>query len=259
MTTYPITAPATSEITSASGTRAFQIAWGLALCFYFVEYAARSAPAVMIPQLSLAFGTTAVGVSAILGAYYYTYSLTSLIAGAALDRVGAKRAVPIGLFILAVGCGLSALCPVKRDGRLRREVAARRWLGLCFYRRCLSRHARFLGTLAGHRHWGHTVSRDAGRFGRSVRGRTSARTRSCVASRLAFAGRGKSRDWCIAVCNRSYRNRPASREYRLGVGVGSLPGRISKPAVVSVRRSGGTPFCAHDHRRHDMGCRLLSA
>jgi len=109
MTTQPITASLPSEAASASRTRAFQVAWGLALCFYFVEYAARSAPAVMIPQLSLAFGTTAVGVSAILGAYYYTYSLTSLIAGAALDRVGAKKAVPVGIFILALGCLLFAL------------------------------------------------------------------------------------------------------------------------------------------------------
>ena len=37
------------------------IAWALALVFYFLEYAARSSPAVMIPQLSAAFGTTAVG------------------------------------------------------------------------------------------------------------------------------------------------------------------------------------------------------
>jgi len=109
MTTYAITAPPTSEIISASRTRAFQVAWGLALCFYFLEYAARSAPAVMIPNLSLAFGTTAVGVSAILGTYYYTYSITSLIAGAALDRVGAKKAIPIGIFILAVGCLLFGL------------------------------------------------------------------------------------------------------------------------------------------------------
>ena len=110
MTTQPITAsPITYEATSASRIRAFQLAWGLALCFYFLEYAARSAPAVMIPHLSLAFGTTAVGVSAILGTYYYTYSITSLIAGAALDRVGAKKAVPIGIFILAVGCLLFSL------------------------------------------------------------------------------------------------------------------------------------------------------
>ncbi|MGO9516844.1 MAG: MFS transporter [Candidatus Korobacteraceae bacterium] len=105
MTTQPITASSiTYEATSASRIRAFQYAWALALCFYFLEYAARSAPAVMIPHLSLAFGTTAVGVSAILGSYYYTYSLSSFVAGAALDRVGAKRAVPIGIFVLAVGC-----------------------------------------------------------------------------------------------------------------------------------------------------------
>src|ERR1700688_669720 len=104
MTTKPF--PASLNPQAASGWRihGFQIAWGLALCFYFLEYASRSAPAVMIQHLSAAFGTTAIGVSAILGTYYYTYSISSLIAGAALDRVGAKIAVPIGIFILAVGC-----------------------------------------------------------------------------------------------------------------------------------------------------------
>src|SRR6266436_2821200 len=48
-------------------------------------------------------------VSAILGTYYYTYSITSLIAGAALDRVGAKKAVPVGIFILAIGCLLFSI------------------------------------------------------------------------------------------------------------------------------------------------------
>src|SRR5207302_434142 len=94
----------TPEAASGWRTRGFQIAWGLALCFYFLEYASRSAPAVMIQHLTAAFGTTAIGVSAILGTYYYTYSITSLIAGAALDRAGAKKAVPVGIFILAVGC-----------------------------------------------------------------------------------------------------------------------------------------------------------
>ncbi len=86
MTTTPITTAAVPEATTTSRTRAFQIAWGLAMCFYFLEYASRSAPAVMIPELTRAFGMTAVGVSAILGTYYYTYSVTSLIAGGALDR-----------------------------------------------------------------------------------------------------------------------------------------------------------------------------
>jgi MFS family permease len=58
----------------------------------------------MIPQLQQAFGRTSVGVGNILGSYYYTYSLTSLIAGLALDRVGAKYVVPIGSCILGIGC-----------------------------------------------------------------------------------------------------------------------------------------------------------
>src|SRR5712692_11400016 len=109
MTTKPITVAIQSDAASAWRIRAYQIAWALGLCFYFLEYASRSAPAVMIQHLATAFGTTALGVSAILGTYYYTYSATSLIAGAALDRVGAKKAVPVGIFILAIGCLLFAI------------------------------------------------------------------------------------------------------------------------------------------------------
>jgi len=72
--------------------------------FYFLEYAVRSSPAVMIPELEGSFHTTALGLSAILGAYYYTYSTMSLVAGAALDRLGAKRTVPVGAAILGIGC-----------------------------------------------------------------------------------------------------------------------------------------------------------
>src|SRR5271154_2675056 len=85
-------------------TRAFAIAWGFTVVFYFLEYAVRSSPAVMIPELESAFNTTALGISAILGAYYYTYSTMSLVAGAALDHLGAKRTVPVGAAILGIGC-----------------------------------------------------------------------------------------------------------------------------------------------------------
>ena len=85
-------------------TRAFVIAWGITVIFYFLEYAVRSCPAVMIPELESSFHTTALGISAILGAYYYTYSTMSLVAGAALDHLGAKRTVPVGAVILGIGC-----------------------------------------------------------------------------------------------------------------------------------------------------------
>lgn len=85
-------------------TRGFVIAWAFTVVFYFLEYAVRSCPAVMIPELESSFHTTALGISAILGAYYYTYSTMSLVAGAALDHLGAKRTVPVGAAILGIGC-----------------------------------------------------------------------------------------------------------------------------------------------------------
>ena len=88
---------------------AYAIAWGFAAVFYFLEYASRSAPAVMIPELSQAFGVTALGVSTILGLYYYTYSTTSLVAGVLLDRFGARYVVPSGMALLAIGCLLFAV------------------------------------------------------------------------------------------------------------------------------------------------------
>jgi MFS family permease len=85
-------------------TRAFMIAWVFTVVLYLLEYAVRSSPAVMIPELESSFHTTALGISAILGAYYYTYSTMSLVAGAALDHLGAKRTVPVGAAILGIGC-----------------------------------------------------------------------------------------------------------------------------------------------------------
>ena len=84
--------------------RSFIIAWAFTVVFYFLEYAVRSSPSVMIPELQAWFQTTALGISAILGVYYYIYSSMSLIAGPALDYLGAKRTVPIGVAILGIGC-----------------------------------------------------------------------------------------------------------------------------------------------------------
>lgn len=85
---------------------AYRFAWGVALVFYFIEYLVRAAPAVMLPELSTAFSVDTVGVSAIVGMYYYTYSVTSLVAGAALDRFGARVPIATGLSLLGLGCVL---------------------------------------------------------------------------------------------------------------------------------------------------------
>jgi len=63
----------------------------------------------MMPELSKAFGVGPIVVSSILGAYYYTYSITSLIAGVLLDKVGPKYVVPGGMAVLGLGCVLFAI------------------------------------------------------------------------------------------------------------------------------------------------------
>jgi MFS family permease len=78
-------------------------AWLLVAVYYLYQYALRSAPSVMMPELTEAFGVDALGVSAIVGMFYYGYSPFSLVAGAAIDRYGAKRIVPLGAALVGVG------------------------------------------------------------------------------------------------------------------------------------------------------------
>ena len=89
---------------SKSYTKYYVIAWVFGLVFYFLDYVIRSAPAVMIPELSQSFSVSEVGLVVIIGTYYYTYSTCSLIAGIALDRFGAKYSLFAGALILGVGC-----------------------------------------------------------------------------------------------------------------------------------------------------------
>jgi len=86
-----------------TGQTGFIIAWGFCLLFYFGQYALRSAPGVMVPELTTAFGLTTLGVSSLVGLYYYTYSTFAIIAGASLDRYGPKYAIPVGILLTAVG------------------------------------------------------------------------------------------------------------------------------------------------------------
>jgi MFS family permease len=84
------------------------LAWLLVLFYYFYQYALRSAPSVMIPQLSDAYGLSAVGVASIIGLFYYGYSPFSLITGASLDRLGLKMVIPVGAVAVGIGAILFA-------------------------------------------------------------------------------------------------------------------------------------------------------
>ncbi|MCV9929938.1 MFS transporter [Flavobacterium sp. LS1R49] len=87
-----------------SYTKYYVIAWVFGLVFYFLDYVIRSAPAVMIPELSHSFSVSEIQLVAIIGTYYYTYSTCSLIAGIALDKFGAKYSLFAGALILGIGC-----------------------------------------------------------------------------------------------------------------------------------------------------------
>jgi MFS family permease len=88
--------------------KAAGVAWLITAVYYFYQYTLRSAPAVMMPQLSEAFGLSAMGVASMVGLFYWGYSPFSLVAGAALDRLGPRRVVPLGAAAVGVGALLFA-------------------------------------------------------------------------------------------------------------------------------------------------------
>ena len=87
----------------SKGIRAAGVAWLITAVYYFYQYTLRSAPAVMMPQLSEAFSLSAMGVASLAGLFYWGYSPFSLVAGVLMDRIGPRRVVPIGA--AAVGGG----------------------------------------------------------------------------------------------------------------------------------------------------------
>src|SRR6188508_2435619 len=90
------------------GAQTAVVAWLLTAVYYFYQYSLRSAPAVMMPELSQAFGLSAMGVASLAGLFYYGYSPFSLVAGVAMDRLGPRRVVPIGAATVGIGALLFA-------------------------------------------------------------------------------------------------------------------------------------------------------
>jgi MFS family permease len=79
------------------------VSWLLVAVFYFYQYILRSAPSVMVPQLTDAFGLSALGMASLIGLFYYGYSPFSLVAGAAMDRLGPKNVLPIAAAVVGIG------------------------------------------------------------------------------------------------------------------------------------------------------------
>jgi MFS family permease len=92
----------------SEGTKAASVAWVVTALYYFYQYTLRSAPAVMMPQLSEAFSLSAMGVASLAGLFYWSYSPFSLVAGVLMDRIGPRRVVPLGAAAVGVGALLFA-------------------------------------------------------------------------------------------------------------------------------------------------------
>jgi MFS family permease len=91
-----------------SAVRTATVAWLITAVYYFYQYTLRSAPAVMMPELSQAFGLTATGVASMVGLFYFGYSPFSLVAGVTMDRLGPRKVVPLGAAAVGIGALLFA-------------------------------------------------------------------------------------------------------------------------------------------------------
>ena len=97
-----------TKVDRSTRLRVATVSWLLTAVFYFYQYAMRSAPAVMMPQLSDAFGLSAMAVASIVGLFYYGYSPFSLVAGAAMDRLGPRSLLPFAAITVGIGALLFA-------------------------------------------------------------------------------------------------------------------------------------------------------
>lgn len=85
-------------------TRLLLLAWLLGAVFYFLDYVVRTSPAVMLHPLATQFGITPLQAGSLLGSYFITYSLCSLVAGLSIDHLGPRTPLVAGCVILAIGC-----------------------------------------------------------------------------------------------------------------------------------------------------------
>jgi MFS family permease len=104
----PVNTHPEEDVRTGTSGRTAAIAWAVAAVYYFYQYALRSAPSVMMPQLSAAYGLSVLSVASIVGLFYYGYSPFSLVAGVALDRLGPRKVLPIGAAAVGVGALLFA-------------------------------------------------------------------------------------------------------------------------------------------------------
>lgn len=82
--------------------------WGLGAAFFLVEYPARLAPSIMVPELMSTFGLNATSVGAFSALFYHAYVGMQIPVGALMDRYGPHTLLTITALLCATGCFMYA-------------------------------------------------------------------------------------------------------------------------------------------------------
>lgn len=82
--------------------------WAIAASFFFIQYIARVAPGVMVPNLMSHFSIAAYSVGTLSAFFYYAYVPMQLPVGMLVDRYGVKKLLIIAALLAFLGCLLFA-------------------------------------------------------------------------------------------------------------------------------------------------------
>ena len=84
------------------------VVWGLGALFFCVEYFARLAPSVMVPDLMRAFNVDALGIGILSGWFYVAYLGMQLPVGMLVDRFSPSKLLAFAAIISGISCFLLA-------------------------------------------------------------------------------------------------------------------------------------------------------
>ena len=246
-----------AQVKSEAQTRGFIIAWAFTVVFYFLEYAVRSSPSVMIAGLEVSLQHHSGGDRCDSG---------RLLLHLLDDELGGwrcPRSLGSETYSSHRGSDFGCWLPiVQRTDSARGQYwapAAGCRLGIRFHWRCLPGGAWILRALSRYCDWCNAMRRNARRLGWTVCRWAPDGT---WVGRSRFLGRdwGSDSSRCgSSVCRDSSgtigRTHSGGRSWRT---FEAVQNRFLKSSVVPLRSRGRASVRTHDDWRHDLGSRSIS-
>ena len=228
------------------------VAWVVAAIFYFYQYVLRSAPSVMMPQLSEAFGLSALGVASIVGLFYYGYSPFSLVAGAAMDRLGPRSVLPIGAAVVGVGALLFATG--RSDWASVGRVTPGSWRSICACGSHLHRDQELSGLAGRDLDRRYPDVRHGGRIGRAVCRWANDRRRDRLGPFLDLVWALSVWRWVpFSLLSYQKKREPEQSVSGLRSTTDAFYTVFKNPQSILCGANCGSAFHSNDDLRHDMG------